>query len=168
MANRGKERLANGKRSPSPRLEFLFESNSLVSDPLEFGSIAAGRRLVIPVEVGARIEGPLLHGHVLPGSMIVQLLRPDGVAEMEGNILLAMDDGHRILARVFGLLSLSPEAATELAEGINYDPESLYICSTVLITAAQDSPYAWLNQHLHMIKAVRTADRVLWTAWSIL
>lgn len=169
MGNRNESRRENIKPNAPPGLDFLFASHVVVKDPLEVGQFITGRRLIISTEPGARIAGPRMNGQILPGSTLVGLVRSDGVVETEGHVFFDMDDGHRILARINGLLSMSAEAAREVAEGRPYDPTWLYSRSLVRFEAADDGPYAWLNRNLHIAKASRTADGGIdSTVWQVL
>ena len=48
----------------------------------EIGTLAAGRRRVVPI-VGGRVEGPRLSGEVLAGGADWQIVAPDGSAAIE-------------------------------------------------------------------------------------
>lgn len=168
MGSRSKDRREPPKRLMPPRLELLFETHhETLLDPLDLGVLPAGHRLVIFIEDG-RIEGPRLRGRYLPGTTITELVHSNGVIETDGQLALETDDGHRIFLQLSGLVSISPEAARELAEGRPYDPAMLYMRACMRCEANEDGPYAWLNRLLCVAEATRTADTGHMTVWQIL
>ena len=75
-----------------PTLEFAFEARVSVSPALEAGLVHGNTRRVIPI-TGGIVEGPRLTGRVIPGGADWQVLRTDGVAELEARYTLRADDG---------------------------------------------------------------------------
>ena len=58
----------------------------------EIGTLAAGRRRVVPI-AGGIVEGPLLRGEILPGGADWQLVAADGSAAIEARYTLRAHDG---------------------------------------------------------------------------
>lgn len=168
MGKRDDRGLRNVRCSTPPELELLFEGSVELADPIDIGSLATGRRLIMPLEPGGRIEGPRMHGQLLPGSLLIELIRTDGCVDTEGLLLLEMDDGPVIFARTQGLLSLSADVVQQLAEGYPYDPQSAQIRTFVHFEAASDGPYAWLNRSLYVSKPVRSVHGATWSVWRVL
>jgi hypothetical protein len=73
-------------------LEFAFEVQASVGIPIELGETQFGRRRIVPIESGM-VSGPRLDGVILPGGADWQLIRRDGVAEIEARYTLQADDG---------------------------------------------------------------------------
>ena len=73
-----------------PKLEFAFELKVQVSSTQEVGVTAMGTRKIVPI-MGGSFEGPEIKGIIVPGGYDWQLLRTDGVAEIDG--CLAYRDG---------------------------------------------------------------------------
>lgn len=163
MGNHGGRRQNSAKEYTPPSLEFLFACSVVMADPIEVVPLSTGQRLVVPIEPGGRIEGPRMHGEILPGSISMHFVRPDRVVEFEGHLFFEMDDGERILARSTGLLS----APDTLADCWPYDPSALYACGFVRFEAGHEGLYAWLNQGLYITKGERTMHGAKSTFWKI-
>ena len=73
-----------------------------VAAVLNVGAVPHGIRRTAPL-AGGTFEGPRLRGAILPGSADWQLLRPDGVLEMDLRFTLETDDGALISMSSFGL-----------------------------------------------------------------
>ncbi len=167
MGNRNDSRQDSRKQMVPPSLEFLFEGDVVLGEPLVIGQIAIGRRLVYLPEPGARIDGPHLHGQLLTGSVVTELVRPDGVIEVTSLIILAMSDGDCILARTEMIVAISSKTARDLAEGRPYDPDSVYSHGVIHFEAAEDGPYSWLNRGVYICRGRLTVGSVKWMAWQV-
>ena len=168
MGNLNDSRQDNIKRSAPPRLELLFESDVVLGEPVEIGQLATGRRMVLLVEPGGRIDGPQMHGQLMPGSVVTELVRPDGVLEVSAVCIIEMNDGHRILARTEGIVAISTKIVQELSEGRPYDPELVYSHGLIRFEAAEDGPYAWLNRGVYISSGTLTVGGAKWFAWQII
>jgi hypothetical protein len=131
---------------PAPRLEFIFAAHVTVGEPRDLGDIGKGRRRIVPI-TGGTFSGPEMRGIVLPGGADWQIIRGDGVAELEARYTLQSEDGALIevcnLARRHG----PPEVMAALASGREVDPTTYYFRgATFFETGAQR--YAWLAKHI--------------------
>jgi hypothetical protein len=70
-----------------PNLEFAFEIKVKVEDVRELVVTPKGIRKIVPI-TGGSFEGPAIKGSILPGGYDWQLLRSDGVAEIEARYVL--------------------------------------------------------------------------------
>jgi Protein of unknown function (DUF3237) len=130
---------------PAPRLEFIFAAHVTVGEARDLGDIDKGRRRVVPI-TGGTFSGPEVRGTVLPGGADWQIIRGDGVAELEARYTLQSEDGALIevcnLARRHG-----PPEVMALAAGLRVDPTSYYFRgATFFETSAQR--YTWLTRHI--------------------
>jgi len=76
-----------------PGLEFVAAvSIPLPHKPLGSGQSPRGTRQLIPFD-GGTVRGPGLSGRVLPGGADVQLLRSDGVMEIDAKCLIETETG---------------------------------------------------------------------------
>ena len=82
----------------APPLSFVMMLNVTVGAPVEIGTVARGRRRVIPI-VGGRFEGPQLRGRVLPDGADWQIVRADMFTELDARYVLETDDGSRITCK---------------------------------------------------------------------
>ena len=73
--------------SVKPTLSFLYTSIIEVETPLQNRKTACGERRIINISGGA-FEGPMLSGKILPGGADWQVIRNDGVTELEAKYTL--------------------------------------------------------------------------------
>jgi len=92
----------------APRFEFIFAAHVLIDQPLDFGDIGKGGRRIVPI-VGGEFSGPRMRGKVLPGGADWQILRNDGVSELEARYTLRTDDGALIHVRNLALRHGPPQ-----------------------------------------------------------
>ena len=89
--------------APPPGLEFVAEvAIPVLEKPLGSGKSARGTRQLIAFP-GGTVSGPGLSGRVLPGGADVQLLRADGVAEIDARYLIETERGARVFVRNSGI-----------------------------------------------------------------
>jgi hypothetical protein len=142
----------------APELEFIFSARVTVDPPQELGDIGKGRRRIVPI-TGGEFDGPLLHGKVLPGGADWQILRDDGVAELEARYTLQTDDGALIHVRNLALRHGPADVMAALAAGRAVDPANYYFRgATSFETAA--THYAWLTKHVIVCTGQREAAAV--------
>jgi Protein of unknown function (DUF3237) len=104
---------------------------------------------------GGTFEGPRLRGTILPDcSADWQLLRSDGVLEMDLRFTLRTDDGALISMRSFGLRHGPPEVIAAIGRGETVDPSSYYFRTMPRFETAHPQ-YSFLNRLI----AVATGDR---------
>ena len=82
-----------------PQLQFVFAAHVKVDAPLDLGDVGKGGRRIVPI-AGGEFSGPQLRGTVLPGGADWQVLRDDGVAELEARYTLRTDDAALIYLSV--------------------------------------------------------------------
>jgi hypothetical protein len=135
------------------RLQNLFRADITLGPPQELGAAPLGVRRVIPI-TGGRFRGERLSGRVLAGGADWQLIRSDGVADLDARYTLETADGALIYVRNRGYRHGPREVLERLAAGENVDPGLYYMRTTPLFETG-DERYAWL----HRIVAVATAAR---------
>ena len=108
---------------------------------------------------GGEFAGPKLRGTVIPGGADWQVLRDDGVAELEARYTLRTDDGALIYVRNHALRHGPPEVMAALAAGRPVDPASYYFRGAVFFETAA-GPYAWLCRHIIVCTGEREPARV--------
>jgi hypothetical protein len=103
------------------RLQALFKADIELAPALELGAGPLGRRRIITI-TGGRFFGERLSGRVHPGGADWQVIRADGVADLDARYTLG-----------------------RLAAGENVDPAQYYMRTTPLFETG-DPRYAWLNR----------------------
>ena len=136
----------------------LFTLSAQVAPPQVTPDGPYGQRRFIPV-TGGSFEGPRLRGRVLPGGSDCQLIRPDGVAELDVRVTLEVDDGAVILMRGIGLRHGPPEVMQRIARG-EAVPASAYYFRESMIFEAPAGAHDWLNRVVAVAQGERLADQV--------
>jgi hypothetical protein len=127
-----------------PKLEFVFTGHVTVDKPLDLGDVAKGGRRIIPI-TGGEFSGPQIRATVLPGGADWQVLRHDGVAELEARYTLRSDDGALIYVRNHALRHGPPEIIAALAAGQAVDPASYYFRGATFFETSA-ARYAWMTK----------------------
>src|SRR5262245_28570751 len=125
-----------------------------VATPLNIGAVPLGTRRTAPL-AGGTFEGPRLRGDIVPGSSADwQLLRSDGVLEMDLRFTLRADDGALISMSAFGMRHGPPEVIAAIGRGETVDPSTYYF-RTILRFETAHPTYSFVNR----LVAVASADR---------
>jgi hypothetical protein len=140
-------------------LEFVFEARIRLAPALELGAAQHGRRRVIPI-VGGTVTGPRLSGTIRPGGADWQLIRADGVAEIEARYTIEAADGTLIAVVNRGRRHGPPEVMERLLRGAMVDPASYYF-RTAPVFEAPSGPHDWLNRSLFLGHGTRLPEAVL-------
>lgn len=151
--------------APAPALDFVTAITIAVGPPHEVGATPHGIRRVIPI-LGGRFDGPLLAGEVVPGGADWQLVRADGVAEIEARYTLRTRDGALIDILNTGLRHGPPEVMADLAAGRPVDPSLYYFRSVPRFETAAPALH-WLHRTLFLGTGVRRPDRVVIAVFAV-
>src|SRR5258708_18625002 len=135
------------------KTRLLMMMHVKVATVLNVGAVPHGIRRTAPLG-GGTFEGPRLRGTILPGSADWQLLRSDGVLEMELRFTLQTDDGALISMTSFGLRHGPPDAIAALGRGETVDAASYYFRTMPRFQTAHPA-YSFLNRLI----AVASGDR---------
>jgi len=125
------------------QLQPLLKAEITLAAPQELGDTPAGRRRIIPI-TGGRFDGERLRGRVLPGGADWQIIRPDGVADLDARYTLETVDGALIYVRNHGYRHGLADVLKRLAAGEDVDPALYYMRTTPLFETG-DARYGWLN-----------------------
>jgi len=125
-------------------LQPLLRAEITLAPPQELGETPQGRRRIIGI-TGGRFSGERLSGRVLAGGADWQVIRADGVADLDARYTLETSDGALIYVRNRGYRHGPPEIIRRLASGEAVDP-SLYYMRTTPRFETGDARYAWLNR----------------------
>jgi hypothetical protein len=125
-------------------LQPLFQAEITLAPPQDLGETPQGRRRIIGI-TGGRFSGERLSGRVLAGGADWQVIRADGVAELDARYTLETTDGALIYVRNCGVRHGAPDVLRKLSNGENIEP-SLYYMRTTPRFETGDARYAWLNR----------------------
>ena len=140
------------------QLQTLFRAEIFLDRPLELGDTPQGRRRIIGI-TGGRFSGERLSGRVLPGGADWQVVRADGVAELDARYTIETGDGALIYVANRGVRHGPPEVLQKLAAGEPVDP-ALYYMRTTPWFETGDARYAWLNRIVCVGTGARRAAAV--------
>jgi hypothetical protein len=130
--------------TPTPlQTEFVFEALVECAGALDLGAGPLGARKLIPI-VGGTFEGPRIKGKVLPGGGDWQLVRADGVLEVDARYTIQTDDGAMVSVRNQGIVVT---AGTER-----------YVRSAPSFEAPAGSAHDWLNKAI-FVGTIGVANR---------
>ncbi|HUQ74499.1 MAG TPA: DUF3237 domain-containing protein [Burkholderiales bacterium] len=139
-------------------LQPLLRAEIALGPPQELGETPLGRRRVIPI-TGGSFRGEKLAGRVLAGGADWQVIRSDGVAELDARYTLQTSDGALIYVNNFGYRHGPADILQRLAAGEPVDPSLYYMRTTPRFeTGAQR--YLWLNRTLCVATGARRAAAV--------
>jgi len=147
-----------GEAAAPPRLELIFAAHVLVGAPLDLGDVGKGGRSIVPI-TGGEFFGPNIRGKVVPGGADWQILRSDGVAELEARYTLQTDDSARIYVRNQALRHGPPEVIAALAAGRAVEPGSYYFRGATFFETAAPR-YSWIGRCIVVCSGVREPDAV--------
>lgn len=143
--------------APELRTELAFEARVGVDAPLVVGNSAHGLRRVVPIN-GGTVSGPKLNGTVVPGGADWQVVRPDGVLDIEAKYTLKTDDGVLIMVTNTGYRHGPQAVIDRLGRGEPVDPSEYYFRTSAKLEAPSDSKYAWVNKAVFVGVAERQAS----------
>jgi len=124
-----------------------------------------GRRQLVPCPEG-EIIGQNFHGHIMPAGIDHQMVRADGVTEINASYGFALDDGRRLYIRAKGIRTVPKELAETVKSGGAVDPRLFYYVTTPQIEVYDES-LRWMSEKIFVCDGVRLPDAVLLTYYSV-
>ena len=140
--------------NPVLQTEYAFTARVAVAAPLVVGNGPEGLRRFVAIE-GGTVSGPLLNGKVLAGSGDWQVVRADGVLNVEARYTLETSEGVRIACTNRGIRHAPPDIMGKLMRGEPVAVDSYYFRTTAQFEAPIGSPYEWMNHAMFAGKAER-------------
>jgi Protein of unknown function (DUF3237) len=138
----------------SARFEPLMTLAVEVGEITSLGATPTGERRVVPITGGTFASDDGWRGVVLPGGADWQLLRSDGVLEVDARYVLEDASGARVQVVSQGLRHGPPDVIAALARGEAVDPALYYFRTAMRFETAAPA-----LQHLNFIIAVGTGAR---------
>lgn len=151
--------------SRPPTLTYVMTLRVQVGTPLDVGQVPRGRRRVIPI-LGGTFEGPTIRGKVLPGGADWQIVRADGLAELDTRYALQTDSGSLIYIQNAGIRHASPEVTKKLLAGEPVDPSQVYF-KTVPIFETAAPELQWLTRAIFVGTGERMPTEVIVHVWRV-
>jgi hypothetical protein len=151
--------------SITPSLRILYNSIVEVEAPLLVGHSPYGERRIIAIKGGA-FSGSKLSGRVLPGGADWQIIRSDGIAELEARYTLQTHDGALIYVYNRGLRHGPKDVMERLASGEVVDPSEYYFRTTPIFETGSPD-YEWLNGIVAIAVGQRRPDDVIITVYEV-
>jgi hypothetical protein len=140
------------------KLEPLLRAEITLATPQELGETPHGRRRVITI-TGGSFRGERLAGRVLPGGADWQLIRADGVAELDARYTLETVDRSLIYVSNFGYRHGPADVMRRLMTGEPVDPSLYYMRTTPRFETGAER-YRWLNGLICVASGARRAAAV--------
>ena len=144
----------------------LFTLEASVAEPQVTAKGPYGERRYIPV-TGGKVSGERISGVLLPGGADCQLVRPDGVIEMDVRVTIQTDDGETILMKTLGLRHAKEEVLKRMMTGDKVERSEYYFREFVIFEAP-DGQYSWLNKLIAIGDGERRPDLVILDVFEIL
>ena len=139
-------------------LQPLLRAEITLAPPQELGETPLGRRRIIAI-TGGSFRGEKLTGRVLPGGADWQIVRSDGVSELEARYTLETNDRALIYVRNRGFRHGPADILAKLAAGEPVDPSLYYMRTTPLFETGAPR-YQWLNRIVCVASGARRAAAV--------
>ena len=150
----------------APQFEFLLRIAADVGELMTMGGGPLGERRVVAI-TGGSFEGPALKGTIVPGGADWQIVRADGVLDIDARYALRTDAGALIRVVSQGYRHGPPEVLAALGRGEDVPPER-YFFRTVMRFETGAPDLQWLNRTIAVAGAQRKARQVLLEAWKLL
>jgi hypothetical protein len=159
---------AVAQQSPAPQppaLTLAMELRVEVGPPVELGNVPRGRRRVIPI-LGGTFQGPNIRGKVLPGGADWQIVRSDGLAELDTRYMLQTDRGELIYIQNAGMRHAPPDITARLLAGQDVDPAQVYF-KTVPVFETSAPGLQWLTRAIFVGTGERHPTEVVIRVWRV-
>ncbi|MFL5052067.1 MAG: DUF3237 domain-containing protein [Xanthobacteraceae bacterium] len=136
----------------------IFRIHAELAEILALGQTPRGERRIINI-LGGRVDGAKLNGQILAGGADWQIIRDDGVTELEARYTIETVGGARILVVSEGLRHGPAEVMAQLARGEPVDPGLYYFRTSMRFETAAPA-VAWLNRILALGRGIREVRAV--------
>ena len=150
----------------APKFEWLMNLAVEVGELTSMGDGPLGERRIVPI-LGGTFEGTGLRGEVLPGGNDWQILRKDGVLDLDARYVLKDASGGLVRVTSQGYRHGPAEVLAALARGVEVDPAK-YFFRTVMRFETGAPRLEWLNRTIALATAERKARQVLLNAFRVL
>jgi hypothetical protein len=143
---------------PALQTKYVFSLAIKVGPPIVAGDLGHGVRRVIPI-LGGEIRGQGMKGTIFPVGADFQVIRPNGLTELEAKYAFEMDDGAIVYIENIGIRFGQKELLDRIARGEEVDPRLIYFRSVPKFETGAEQ-YRWLVHNLFVGVGARHPDRV--------
>ena len=119
----------------------------------DLGETPLGRRRIIGIS-GGKFSGSRISGRILPGGADWQVIRSDGVAQLDARYTLETGDGALIYVNNKGYRHGPKKVIERMAGGEDVDPALYYMRATPWFETSAPR-YAWLNRTICIATGAR-------------
>jgi hypothetical protein len=165
MPGAGSQAIPAPAASQPPKLTHAFTLRVQVGAPVELGDVPRGRRRIIPI-LGGTFEGPDVRGRVLAGGADWQVVRQDGLAELDTRYTLQSDRGSLIYIQNAGIRHAPPDVTRKLLAGEAVDPSQVYF-KTVPTFETSAPELQWLARAIFIGTGERHPSEVVIRVWKV-
>ena len=148
-----------------PKLSLAMTLTVQVGPPTELGEVPRGRRRIIPI-LGGTFEGPTVRGKVVPGGADWQIVRADGLAELDTRYMLQTDAGSLVYIQNAGIRHAPPDVTKKLLAGQPVDPSQVYF-KTVPTFETSAPELQWLTRSIFVGTGERRPTEVVIRVWRV-
>lgn len=148
-----------------PKLTLVMTLRVQVGPPMELGEVPRGRRRIIPI-LGGTFEGPDFRGQVLAGGADWQIVRADGLAELDTRYALQTEQGSLIYIQNAGMRHAPPDITKKLLAGEAVDPAQVYF-KTVPTFETSAPELQWLTRAIFVGTGERYPSEVIIRVWKV-
>jgi hypothetical protein len=138
--------------------KYVFTITAHVGEATSAGDIGTGVRRIVPI-LGGEVRGEI-NGKFCAAGADFQIIRPNGLMDIEARYALETDDGAVIYVENRGMRFGPVELLQRLNRGEPVDPNLIY-CRTVPKFETGHEKYRWLMQHIFIASVARHGDRVV-------
>ena len=149
----------------APKLTLAMTLRVQVGPPMELGEVPKGRRRIIPI-LGGTFEGPNIRGKVLAGGADWQIVRADGLAELDTRYALQTEQGSLIYVQNAGMRHAPPDITKKLLAGEAVDPAQVYF-KTVPAFETSAPELQWLTRAIFVGTGERYPAEVVIRVWKV-
>jgi hypothetical protein len=130
----------------------ILHAHADLGEIVDAGTTPYGGRRTIEI-LGGRVTGRV-NGRLLTGGADWQIIRSDGVTDVQARYVIETDEGHRILVTSNGLRHGPADVLAAIARGDKVDPSTYYF-RTVMRFEASAPSLDWLNRLVALAKGER-------------
>ena len=146
--------------------ELLMHVAADLGELMSMGGGPLGERRVVAI-TGGTFEGPQLKGTLVPGGADWQIVRADGVLDIDARYALRTDAGALVRVVSQGYRHGPPEVMAALGRGEEVSAQK-YFFRTVMRFETGAPELLWLNRTIAVATAQRKARQVLLSAYKLL